>query len=413
MSLHIEHDASVRFVVLRRLGSGSFGEVLEALDKLTGERVALKRIFMRHVSPGYFPAAVYRELTSHVSLMPHPNVVEYKGFFADASALVVVLEALPTDLSHLSAAAALDLDVIRLLMFDIFRGIAFLHASGVMHRDVKSANVLVGGDGVARIADLGLCRPFRGAKKWRKKCERDWCYCREDAGARSPGSGGTPRADAPPAPAAASDGTPRVDTPPAPAPAAAGAACGESISDGGAAAAPPDCVPCDCLTGHVMTRWYRAPELLFGATVYGPSIDVWGAGAVAAELIAGRPLAGGGSDLEQIRLLIGVLGTPGENDYADAPPDGAIWPDLGTFSFSPIHRADMAYVLGPRADAPAVDLIDRIIRWDPGARPTAEAALAHPFFAPIAAATSGELVALRQRIGAMAAAASVVPSSKD
>jgi serine/threonine protein kinase len=162
-----------------------------------------------------------------------------------------------------------------------------------------------------------------------------------------------------------------------------------------------------------MTRWYRAPELLFGATVYGPSIDVWGAGAVAAELLAGRPLAGGGSDLEQIRLLIGLLGTPGENDRADAPPDGAVWPDLGTFSFSPIHRADMAYVLGPRADAAAVDLVGSIIRWDPGARPTAKAALAHAFFAPIDDASVDQLAALRRRIGAMAVAASVRPSSKE
>jgi serine/threonine protein kinase len=154
-------DGSVRFSVIRRLGAGSFGEVLEARDACAGGAlVALKRIFLRHISPGYFPAAAFRELSSHAALLPHPNVVHFGGAVAEPGALVLILEALDTDLEvFLRRSKPLPEPVVRRIAEELFRGLAHVHAAGLVHRDVKPANVLMGRDGGARVADLGLCRP--------------------------------------------------------------------------------------------------------------------------------------------------------------------------------------------------------------------------------------------------------------
>ena len=68
--------------------------------------------------------------------------------------------------------------------------------------------------------------------------------------------------------------------------------------------------PSGQLTPTVVTLWYRAPELLFGQTQYGPEIDVWSCGCVLAELLLGRPLLAGRGDMEQVGRIIEVLGSP-------------------------------------------------------------------------------------------------------
>lgn len=67
-------------------------------------------------------------------------------------------------------------------------------------------------------------------------------------------------------------------------------------------------VPGDAYTDYVATRWYRAPELLVGDTQYGSSVDVWAAGCVFAELLTGQPLWPGKSDVDQLYLIIRILG---------------------------------------------------------------------------------------------------------
>jgi serine/threonine protein kinase len=64
------------------------------------------------------------------------------------------------------------------------------------------------------------------------------------------------------------------------------------------------------LTGHVVTRWYRAPELIFGNSNYTTQIDVWSVGCVIAELMLGQPIFPGESGVDQLVEIIKVLGTP-------------------------------------------------------------------------------------------------------
>ncbi len=57
-------------------------------------------------------------------------------------------------------------------------------------------------------------------------------------------------------------------------------------------------------------RWYRAPELLYGARFYGSSVDLWAVGCILAEMILNVPLFQGQNDIDQLHRVLSVLGTP-------------------------------------------------------------------------------------------------------
>jgi cyclin-dependent kinase 7 len=68
-------------------------------------------------------------------------------------------------------------------------------------------------------------------------------------------------------------------------------------------------------THQVVTRWYRCPELLFGARIYGPGVDTWAVGCILAELLLRVPFLPGDSDLDQLSKIFETLGTPTEDDW--------------------------------------------------------------------------------------------------
>lgn len=68
-------------------------------------------------------------------------------------------------------------------------------------------------------------------------------------------------------------------------------------------------------THQVVTRWYRAPELLFGARMYGTGIDIWAVGCIIAELLIRNPFLSGATDLEQLLKIFQVLGNPNETNW--------------------------------------------------------------------------------------------------
>lgn len=77
----------------------------------------------------------------------------------------------------------------------------------------------------------------------------------------------------------------------------------------------------DPLSYQVCTRWYRAPELLYGSTSYDFSVDLWSLGCVIGEMILEWPLFKGESDIEQLGLVIKALGPPPEGEYTERLPD--------------------------------------------------------------------------------------------
>uniref|UniRef100_A0A1J3ISH8 Putative serine/threonine-protein kinase n=1 Tax=Noccaea caerulescens TaxID=107243 RepID=A0A1J3ISH8_NOCCA len=68
------------------------------------------------------------------------------------------------------------------------------------------------------------------------------------------------------------------------------------------------------LTSRVVTLWYRAPELLLGATEYGPAIDLWSAGCILTKLFAGKPIMPGCTEVKQMHKIFKLRGSPSE-DY--------------------------------------------------------------------------------------------------
>lgn len=80
------------------------------------------------------------------------------------------------------------------------------------------------------------------------------------------------------------------------------------------------------MTSQVVTRWYRAPELLFGARHYGAAVDIWSLGCIAVELLMRTPYLPGNTDLDQIKTVFRARGTPTEEEWPVS-----VWPRVRLF----------------------------------------------------------------------------------
>ena len=125
---------------------------------------------------------------------------------------------------------------------------------------------------------------------------------------------------------------------------------------------------------YICSRYYRAPELIFGATDYTSAIDVWSTGCVMAEMLLGQPLFPGESGVDQLVEIIKVLGTPTREEIQSMNPN------YTDFKFPQIKAHPWTKVFNKRMPPDAVDLISRLLQYTPTARCSALEACAHPFF---------------------------------
>lgn len=128
---------------------------------------------------------------------------------------------------------------------------------------------------------------------------------------------------------------------------------------------------------YVVTRWYRAPELLLSCVGYGAAIDVWSIGCILAEMLGRKPLFPGRDYIHTLNLVCRVVGTPSVDEIARFPSEKARH-YLSTMP--PAPRSDFA-LLFPDADPRALSLLDQLLVFDPAVRITAAEALRHPYFA--------------------------------
>lgn len=129
-------------------------------------------------------------------------------------------------------------------------------------------------------------------------------------------------------------------------------------------------------TNRVITLWYRPPELLFGATVYGPEVDLWSAGCIFLELFVKKPTFQGNDEIHQLEAIFQVMGTPSTEQWPNLP--GLPWYELVKPSVSIENNFHSLFKswLSPQA----IEVAQKMLTFDPSQRVTASDALSHDYF---------------------------------
>ncbi|KAI4987280.1 hypothetical protein ZWY2020_020080 [Hordeum vulgare] len=290
------------FEKLEKIGQGTYSSVFRARSLETGRLVALKKVRFDSVEPESV-RFMAREIIVLRRLQGHPNVIGLHGLITSRSSasIYLVFEYMEHDLAGLASSPDLSFSEpqIKCYMRQLLAGLEHCHARGVMHRDIKCANLLVSSDGELKVADFGLANLFSTSPQQQP------------------------------------------------------------------------------LTSRVVTLWYRPPELLLGATAYDPSVDLWSAGCVFAELHARRPVLQGRTEVEQIHKIFKLCGSP---------PD-AYWRRAGMTPHASVFRPQAPYesrlgeTFGSAMPDPAFRLLGTLLSVEPAARGTASTALASDYFA--------------------------------
>lgn len=297
-----------------KLGEGTFGEVYKARSIKDGHVVALKKILMHNEKDG-FPITALREIKL-LKMLSHPNILTLeemavertKGEGRKKAVMYMVTPYMDHDLSGLLENPEVQFSEpqIKCYLLQLLEGLRYLHASKILHRDMKAANLLIDNHGILQIADFGLARPYEDPTP-------------------QPGKGG-----------------------------------GEARRD---------------YTTLVVTRWYRPPELLLQLRRYTTAIDMWGVGCVFGEMVKGKPILAGTSDLNQAHLIFELVGSPTEENM----PGWSALPGCdGVHAFSP--RPSTLAQFFHQEGSSAISLLSELLKLDWRKRINAIDALEHPYF---------------------------------
>jgi glycogen synthase kinase 3 beta len=134
-------------------------------------------------------------------------------------------------------------------------------------------------------------------------------------------------------------------------------------------------IPGEPNVSYICSRYYRAPELIFGASDYTNAIDIWSSGCVMAELLLSQPIFAGESGLDQLVEIIKVLGTPTREHIRAMNPEYKDYKQFPTIQPHPWHR-----VFADDTPALAIDLVSKMLVYVPPTRITPLQACAHSFF---------------------------------
>lgn len=133
-------------------------------------------------------------------------------------------------------------------------------------------------------------------------------------------------------------------------------------------------IPIRTYTHEVVTLWYRAPEVLLGGRHYSPAMDIWSVGCIFAEMVMQKPLFPGDSEIDELFRVFRVLGTPNESIWTGVtqfPDYKASFPQWPSISLSKIIT---------QLDGLGLDLLTKMLVYDPAKRISAKQALLHPYF---------------------------------
>uniref|UniRef100_A0AAR2JQ17 mitogen-activated protein kinase n=2 Tax=Pygocentrus nattereri TaxID=42514 RepID=A0AAR2JQ17_PYGNA len=270
-----------RYRDLRQVGTGAYGTVCYSMDRRTGSKVAIKKLH-RPFQSELFAKRAYRELRL-LKHMKHDNVIGLVDVFtADLSFdrfqdFYLVMPFMGTDLGKLMKTQRLTEDKIQYLVYQILRGLKYIHSAGIIHRDLKPGNLAIDEECGLKILDFGLAR--------------------------------------------------------------------QADSE---------------MTGYVVTRWYRAPEVILNWMHYTQTVDIWSVGCIMAEMLMGKPLFKGNDHLDQLTEIMKITGTPTQEFISKLQSQ-----DLSACALLP----------------PAITVLESMLLLDPDSRVTATEGLALPYFA--------------------------------
>lgn len=133
-------------------------------------------------------------------------------------------------------------------------------------------------------------------------------------------------------------------------------------------------LPVRTYTHEVVTLWYRAPEILLGSKHYSTAMDIWSVGCIFAEMAMHKPLFPGDSEIDELFKIFQLLGTPTSETW----PASILLPDYKA-SFPKWTAQSLADRI-PRLCPEGIDLLEKMLIYDPGKRISAKQALLHPYF---------------------------------
>jgi cyclin-dependent kinase len=132
-------------------------------------------------------------------------------------------------------------------------------------------------------------------------------------------------------------------------------------------------LPMKKYTHEILTLWYRAPEVLLGATHYSTGVDMWSVGCIFAELVTKQAIFAGDSELQQLLRIFRLLGTPNEE----------VWPGVSKLKdwheypqWKPLSLSTAV----PNLDEAGLDLLSKMLEYEPAKRISAKKAMEHPYF---------------------------------
>ncbi|KAG7320208.1 hypothetical protein KOW79_016061 [Hemibagrus wyckioides] len=291
-------DVPERYRDLIQVGTGAYGTVCCAIDRKTGIRVAIKKL-QRPFQSRLFAKRAYRELRL-VKHMKHENVIGLLDVFTAELSLdrfhdfYLVMPFMGTDLGKLMKMERLSEDRVQFLVYQMLRGLKYIHSAGIIHRDLKPGNLAVNQNCELKILDFGLAR--------------------------------------------------------------------QADSE---------------MTGYVVTRWYRAPEVILNWMHYTQTVDIWSVGCIMAEMLLGRPLFKGNDHLDQLREIMKVTGTPAQDFIVKLQSQDA---KNYIRSLPKVPKKDLHSIFF-KASSDVVSAMDKMLVLDPDKRVSASMALELPMFA--------------------------------